>query len=52
MKIYAECGSDMDATIDELLYLVALTTAKMAEAEAKKKKAEMEEQLRHSQRKV
>jgi len=52
MTIYKECDGDMEATIDELLYLVALTEAKMREAEEKKRRAEMEEQMRQSQRKV
>ncbi|ELR15106.1 uncharacterized protein ACA1_215780 [Acanthamoeba castellanii str. Neff] len=51
MTIYKECDGDMEATIDELLYLVALTEAKMREAEEKKRRAEMEEQMRQSQRK-
>ena len=52
MTIYKECDGDMEATIDELLYLVALTEAKMREAEEKKRRVEMEEQMRQSQRKV
>jgi hypothetical protein len=52
MKIYEECDNDMEATIDELLYLVALTQAKMNEGEEKKRRAEKDELMRQSQRKV
>jgi hypothetical protein len=52
MKIYEECDNDMEATIDELLYLVALTQAKMKEGEEKKRRAEKDELMRQSQRKV
>jgi len=32
-KIYEECGRDMNATVDELLYLVALTEARIKESQ-------------------
>lgn len=42
MTIYEECDCDMEATIDELIYLVALTEAKIKEAKMKEKQAKKE----------